>query len=119
MNVGKGLTFNAKTGQLISTYITDTITDFDAFGADHDWLDVSNILRTRSNFEFIPGQDHMQRAMDQGYIYFAQGPVGARLMVDLNGSFDGTHTDTANVFAVADLQGVALDSVLGRAELFY
>jgi hypothetical protein len=94
----------------------DTITDFDAFGADHDFLDVSNVLATRSTFDFIPGQDNMQRAMDQGYIYFVQGPVGARLMVDLNG---GGHTDTANVFAVADLEGVALASVASRSELFY
>lgn len=118
-DVGKALTFNIKTGQFASTYITDTITDFDAFGSDHDWFDVSNILTSRSDFDFIPGQDNMQRAMDQGYIYFVQGPVGARLMVDLNGSIDGTHTDTAYVYAVADLQGVALQDVTGRAELFY
>jgi hypothetical protein len=57
--------------------------------------------------------------MDQGYIYFAQGPVGARLMVDLNGTSNGdAHTDTANVYAVADLQGVALQDVANRADLF-
>jgi Ca2+-binding RTX toxin-like protein len=111
-DVGKSYSFMLVDGRMVTraSAIVDTIEDFDAFGADHDFIKISDVLQAEANFF-----GSYQQAMSEGYIYFAQGPVGARLMFDRNG---GTHTDTENVFAVADLEGVALQDVANRADLF-
>jgi Ca2+-binding RTX toxin-like protein len=91
--------------------ITDNITDFDVSGADHDLIDLSQLLRSQSNFTF---GDTAQSAIDHGYIYFFQHGIpgqagfGTYVKVDLNG---GTHTDDANNFIIADLQGVAANQL--------
>jgi Ca2+-binding RTX toxin-like protein len=100
----------------ISVPLHDTITDFDTSGTDHDVIDLVRVLDARSDFEGNGAAD----AIAEGYIYFLQKADGSgtRVMIDLNGSPDGTHNDTANNFAVADLQGVLVADVQNRPDLF-
>jgi Ca2+-binding RTX toxin-like protein len=90
-------------GQLVQTQqvsITDRITDFDATGTDHDTLDFSFLLDTRSTFAGVKAQT----ALSQGYIYFVQNGNATTVMFDTNG---GSHFDTANNFAIVELAGLA------------
>jgi Ca2+-binding RTX toxin-like protein len=87
--------------------ISDTITDFDTSGADHDTLDLFN-LRHLSTFDGVSKQE----AIDQGYIYFVQSGTGTNVKFDLNG---GSHTDTANNYVVVHLEGIQATEM--RAEL--
>jgi Ca2+-binding RTX toxin-like protein len=101
---------------LAAISVTDTITDFDTNGLDHDFIDLSHIMGTQSN---LAPYGTAQNAIDQGYIRFlqhgtlGQAGFGTYVMVDLNG---GSHGDAANNFTIADLQGVAMDQL--RASLF-
>jgi Ca2+-binding RTX toxin-like protein len=109
-------TATTKGGWVIQQPIVDTITDFDTSGTDHDVIELFHVLNTRSDFD----GNGAAEAIAEGYIYFvpkADGS-GTRVMIDLNGSPDGTHNDTANNFAVADLQGVLLADVQNRPDLF-
>lgn len=109
------------TGARVVTFITniiDTITDFDTSGADHDTIDIAYLLDTRTNFN----GSTFQQAVAGGYLYFVQhgtpgsADFGTRVMIDLDGSNNGNHNDTANNFAIADLKDVFATEM--RADLF-
>jgi Ca2+-binding RTX toxin-like protein len=92
--------------------IRDRITDFDASGSDHDFIDLSALLDNRSSFTGTT----VQQAFAQGFIFLENSSRGAIVKVDLNG---GAHTDTANVFEVAQLEGVSAFSLtFVRNDLF-
>jgi Ca2+-binding RTX toxin-like protein len=98
---------------VIESSIADTITDFDTSGADHDTLDLFNIMQERTDFDSGPGS-RAQAALDQRYIYFVQSGTATAVMVDLNG---GDHTDTANTFTVAYLEGITQAEMQNRPDL--
>ena len=101
--------------RIVENAVMDTITDFDTSGSDKDTIDLAHLLNTRTAFN----GGGAQAAIDQGYIYFVQHGMpgtagfGTTVMVDLDG---GAHGDTANNFAIVDLQGIFASEM--RADLF-
>jgi Ca2+-binding RTX toxin-like protein len=86
-------------GTVRTVSIMDRITDFDTDGTDHDFIEVAALL-DQSTFAGTTAQ----QAISQGYLYFVQSGTSTKVMFDVNG---GTHGDTANNFAVVELDNIA------------
>jgi Ca2+-binding RTX toxin-like protein len=79
--------------------VMDKITDFDPQGIDRDMIDLSILFDLKSRTFTGSAQD----AIDQGFLRFVQLGGATQVIYDTNG---GTHTDTANNFAIVELAGL-------------